>query len=144
ADLLARKAELLHFAGRWDEADKAVAGAVKADPKHVLALWVEAMLARDRGDLKAADAKVRAVVRVYSDTVDTPKEIKDSESLLVVGMASAENARWNNIADEFQVILQDLYGDSIKNDKNYWPAEWQAGLLLLEKYNRGEALDAFG
>src|SRR5262245_7294771 len=58
-------------------------------------------------------------------------------------MASAENARWNGLADEFQAILEDLYGDAIKFDKAYWPAELQAGILLLEKYNRGEALDAF-
>src|SRR5262249_15455556 len=32
---------------------------------------------------------------------------------------------------------------ALKNDKSFWPAEHLAGLLLLEKYNRGEALDAF-
>src|SRR5262249_19119428 len=37
---------------------------------------------------------------------------------------------------------QDVYGDAVKYDKMYWPAEYQAGLLLLEKYNRPEAIDA--
>src|SRR5262249_36870851 len=143
ADLLARKAELLHLRGQWDEAEKAADSALAGRSDHLLALWIKAQLHRDRGDLKKADTGMRAIVRAYSDRVNTPREIKGPDELLLVGMASAENARWNNIADEFQTILEDLYGDAIKNDKAFWLAEWQAGLLLLEKYNRGEALDAF-
>ncbi len=30
-----------------------------------------------------------------------------------------------------------------QEERTYWPAEYQSGALLLEKYNRGEALDAF-
>ncbi|MFO0925556.1 MAG: tetratricopeptide repeat protein [Gemmataceae bacterium] len=143
ADLLARRAELLHLRGRWDEAAKAADAALAANDRHLLARWVRAQVFRDRGETKAADAEVKRIVRLYSEGVNTPNEIKDPESLTVVGMASAENARWNGLADEFQAILEDLYGDAIKFDKTYWPAEWQAGVLLLEKYNRGEALDAF-
>ena len=142
ADLLARQAELLHLRGRFDEADKAVAAALASNDKHILALWVRAQLFRDRGQFKAADTEVKRIVRLYSEGVNTPNEIKDAEQLVLIGQASAENARWNGIADEFQAILEDLYGDAIKFDKNYWPAELQAGLLLLEKYNRGEALEA--
>src|SRR5262249_28392289 len=87
--------------------------------------------------------EVKRIVRIYSDVVNTANEIKDPEELVIVGQASAENARWNGLSDEFQAILENLYGDAIKFDKAYWPAELQAGLLLLEKYNRGEALDAF-
>jgi tetratricopeptide (TPR) repeat protein len=143
ADLLARRAELLHLRGRWDEADKAVSAALAAKDKHLLAHWVRAQLYRDRGEVKKAEEEVKVVVRIYSEVVDTPNEIKDSDSLVIVGLASAENARWNSISDEFQVILEDLYGDAIKKEKTFWPAELQSGLLLLEKYNRGEALDAF-
>src|SRR5439155_13079137 len=49
---------------------------------------------------------------------------------------------WNNLSDQFEFILNEVYKDALKNDPNFWPAELQAGLLLLEKYNRGEALDA--
>lgn len=143
ADVLARQAEMLHFRGRWDDADKAVAAALEQQPNHVLARWVKAQLFRDRGDVDKANTEVKAIVRHYSNALETPQEIKAPEALVIVGLASAENARWNNISDEFQVILQDLYGDALKNDKNFWVAEHQAGLLLLEKYNRGEALDAF-
>lgn len=142
ADLLARKAELLHLAGKWDDALAAANAAVEAKDKHLLARWVRAQVYRDRGDAAEADAEVKRLVRIYSDVVNTPDEVKDPESLVIVGLASAENARWNGLSDEFQAILEDLYGDAIKFDKQYWPAELNAGLLLLEKYNRGEALDA--
>ena len=58
-----------------------------------------------------------------------------------------ENARWHNLSDQFEFILQTLYVDAEKEaDKAkepLWPAEYQAGALLLEKYNQPEALDAF-
>jgi tetratricopeptide (TPR) repeat protein len=143
ADLLARQAELLHLRGRWDEADKAMAAALAIKDTHLLAKWVRAQLYRDRGELKKADAEVKSIFRLYNERVDTPNEIKAPDDLLIVGLASAENARWNAIADEFKTILEDLFGDALKNEKAFWPAELHAGLLLLEKYNRGEALDAF-
>ncbi len=143
ADLLARQAELLHFRGKLDEAMKAADAAVAQKDKHVLAHWVRAQVFRDRGDTKEADAEVKRIVRIYGDVVNTADEIKSPEDLVVVGLASAENARWNGLADEFQAILEDLYGDAVKFDKDFWIGEYQAGLLLLEKYNRGEALDAF-
>ncbi len=143
APLLARKAEVLYLRGKWEEAEKAADSALASEPEHFGARWVRGQVYRDRGDVKQADAEFRRIVRAYSNRVDTPKEVKDPEELLIVGQASAENARWNNLSDEFRTILDDLYGDAIKGDKAFWPAEWQAGLLLLEKYNRGEALAAF-
>src|SRR5205807_1866950 len=47
------------------------------------------------------------------------------------------------LSDQFTVILNDVYGDALKNEKAFWLADYEAGTLLLEKYNRGEALDAF-
>jgi tetratricopeptide (TPR) repeat protein len=143
ADLLARQAELLHLRGRWDEAGKAVESALAVKDKYLLAHWVRAQLYRDRGDVKKAEEEVKLIVRIYSAVVNTADEIKDSDSLLIVGLASAENARWNAIADEFQVILEDLFGDALKNEKAFWPAELHSGLLLLEKFNRAEAVPAF-
>src|SRR5262249_43318106 len=70
-------------------------------------------------------------------------DIKDPDELLLVGLAGAENARWHNLSDQYRIILNDVYGDALRNEKVFWPAEYQAGMLLLEKYNRGEALDAF-
>src|SRR5262249_51280534 len=82
-------------------------------------------------------------VRTYSERSNADDDIKDADQLLIVGLAGSENARWNNLSDQFSFILSDVYGDATKYDKDFWPAEHEAGMLLLEKYNRGEALDAF-
>jgi tetratricopeptide (TPR) repeat protein len=143
ANLYARRAELLFLRGRWNEAEKAAARAVEIDKDHFQAHWVQAQLSRDRGDLKKADAEFRWFVRTYTARSDADKDIKDPDELLLIGLAGCENARWNNLGDQFQFVLTEVYGDALKAEKNFWPAEYQAGVLLLEKYNRGEALAAF-
>src|SRR5262245_41679301 len=40
ADLLARRGEVLHLRGRWDEADQAATAALALTPDHFLAQWV--------------------------------------------------------------------------------------------------------
>ncbi|MGL4550630.1 MAG: tetratricopeptide repeat protein [Gemmataceae bacterium] len=143
ADVHARRAELLHARGRLDDAEKAADAAVALKDAHLPARWVRAQIYKERGDIKKADAEHLAILRAYNNSLETPDAVKDSDWLLVVALSSAENARWKAIADEFQTILEDLLGDSIKAEPAFWPAELHAGLLLLEKYNRGEALDAF-
>jgi len=143
ADLHARRSELLHLGGKWDEAEKAINRALELDKDNFLAHWIQAQLFRDRGDLKRADAEFRWFVRTYTARNEADKDIKDPDELLLVGLAGSENARWNNLPDQFQFILNDVYGDALKAEKNFWRAEYQAGALLLEKYNRGDALAAF-
>jgi tetratricopeptide (TPR) repeat protein len=143
AELHARRAELLYLRGRWDDALSAVEKALAIKPENFLARWVRGQIASDRADLTRADAEFRWFVRTYSERSNKDDDIKDPDELLLVGLAGAENARWHNLSDQFQVILRDVYGDALKADKGFWLAEYQAGILLLEKYNRGEALDAF-
>ena len=101
-----------------------------------------AQIYRDRGDLKKADAEFRWFVKTYSQASDKDKDVKDPEALVLIGQAGTENARWHKLADQFEFILQEVYGDALKADKSYWPAEYHAGMLLLEKYNRAEGLAA--
>jgi cellulose synthase operon protein C len=143
AGLLARQAEVLYLRGRWDEAEKVANAAIDADKNQFLARWVRIQVYRDRGDLKKADAECKWFVRTYTRRDQNDDPIKSPEELLLVGLAGAENARWNNLADQFTFILQDVYADALKYDKDFWPAEYQAGMLLLEKYNRPEALASF-
>jgi cellulose synthase operon protein C len=143
ADLNARLAELLYRRGKWDDADKAAEAALAIDKDHFLARWIRTEIYRDRGEVDKADKECRLFVRTYSNRVNTDKEIKDPDELLLIGLAAAENARWNNLSDQFETILNDIYGDLLKADKTFWPAEVQSGILLLEKYNRPEALGAF-
>src|SRR5207302_1317570 len=117
ASLLARRAELLHLRGRWDEADQAISQALALQPEHFLARWVKASILKGRGHLKEAESEFRWFVRTYTARSDADKDIKDPEELLLVGMAGAENAQWNNLSDQFQFILTDVYGDALKYEK---------------------------
>jgi tetratricopeptide (TPR) repeat protein len=143
ADLIARRAELLYLLGKWDDAEKAAEEAVKIKDEHFLARWVRTQVYRDRGELEKADKECRWFVRTYTARSNADNDIKDPDELLLVGLAGSENARWNNLSDQFDFILNDVYKDALKYDKSFWPAECEAGVLLLEKYNRGEALKAF-
>jgi len=142
-DLLARQAELLYLRGKWKDAEEAAGKALQGSKDNFLARWVRAQVYRDRGDTTAANREFVWFIRQYSDRSGSDKEMKDPEELLLVGLAAAEDARWNNIAQRFRVILNDVYGDALTNDKEFWPVEYQAGMLLLEKYNRPEAQEAF-
>jgi tetratricopeptide (TPR) repeat protein len=137
ANLLARRAEILYTRGRWKEAREAADSALAANPKQFAAHWVRVQVFRDQGELDKAQEEVRWFLRAYN-----ADEAKTAEELLLVGLASAEHARWNKLADEFKTILTDVYGDALKAEPDFWFAEYEAGVLLLEKYNRGEALDA--
>lgn len=143
ADLLARRAEILYLRGRWEEAQRFAEAAIRYHPEHFLARFVRGSLARDRGDLKTAEAEFRWFVRTYTQRSENDDDIRDPDTLLLVGLAGCENARWNNLPDQFPFVLNEVYADAIKLDKDLWQAEYLAGALLLEKYNRGEALTAF-
>ena len=142
-ELLARKAELLYLRGRWDEAEAAADTAIKKKTEQFLARWIKAQILRDRGKLEDADQAFRWFVRTYSARSEADKDIKDPEELCLVGLAGVENANWHSITDQFSFILNDVYADALKADKDYWFGELYAGELLLEKYNRGEAVSAF-
>jgi tetratricopeptide (TPR) repeat protein len=143
ADLLARQAELLHLRGKWNEAEKAADAAIEIEKNHFLARWLQAQLYRDRGELKKADEAFRWFVRIYTERSNKDDDIKNPEELALVGLAGTENARWHNLSDQFDFILKEVYKDALKYDRDFWPVEYQAGMLLLEKYNRPEALAAF-
>lgn len=143
ADLLARRGEILYLQGRWEDALASAEKALGLAEEHFLARWVKAQVQRDRGEQKEAETECRWFVRTYTKRSDNDADIKDPEHLLLIGLAGAENARWNRLADQFPFILNEVYGDALKYEKDLWQAEVQAGQLLLEKYNRGEALRAF-
>ncbi|HEX3149165.1 MAG TPA: tetratricopeptide repeat protein [Gemmataceae bacterium] len=143
ADLLAAHADMLFGMGRWDDAAKDADAAIKLKSDHFLARWVRARHIRDTGDVKKADAEMRWFVRTYTQRDNADKPITDPEELLLVGLAGAENARAHSLADQFRFLINDIYPDVLKFDPDDWRAEWHIGMLLLEKYNRPEAIQAF-
>lgn len=140
--LLARHAEVLYLRGRWDEATRAVDAALAVDKDNFQARWVQAQLYRDRGEHKKADEACRWFVRTYSARSDADNEIKSPDELLIVGLAGAENARWNHLADQFTFIVTELCVDALKNDKDFWPSEQLAAELFTERHNTPEAEEA--
>lgn len=139
ADLLAARADLHYKRGRWAEAEKDMEASLAIEKQQLLARWVRAQIARDRGDIKKADSEFRWFARLYNETT-----VKGADDLLLVGLASTEYSRWHkDLADQFNFIINEVYGDALKADKDFWPAEVNIGMLLLEKYNRPEADAAF-
>ncbi|HEV8061054.1 MAG TPA: tetratricopeptide repeat protein [Gemmataceae bacterium] len=141
-DLLARRAEILYLRGNLERAAKDADQAIALQPECFLARWVQGRIYWDRADFKKADDAWRWFTRTYNERSNKDKDIKDPDELYLVGQAGAEYAGWHSISEQFKFILTEVYGDALRADKNYWPAEYAAGLLLLEKYNRGEALSA--
>jgi tetratricopeptide (TPR) repeat protein len=141
--LLAQRADLLFALGKWDDASKDAEAALKKQDGNFLARWVRTRILRDKGDIAAADKEVRWFVKSYSDASAAGKEITDPELLLIVGQAGAENARWNNKPAQFKFILDEVCGEAIKTDPDFWQAEALAGMLLVEKHNRADAADSF-
>lgn len=143
ADLLAERADLRFSLGRWDDAKADAAAAMKIKNEHLLARWTLARVARDKGELADADQGVRWIVRYYSRRSQEDNDIVDPDELLIVAQAGAENARWHRITRQFSVVLNEVIKDALKSDPKLWAAESFAGSLLLEKYNRPDALEAF-
>src|SRR5262249_35243946 len=133
-ELLARRAELLHFRGRWDDAEKAANAAIAAQEGNLLAHWVLAQVQRDRGDLEKAAEQYLWFIRAYND-----KEFTDPDDLLLVGLAALQRARVLHQADQFGFVLNEIFKESLKLDKNFWPGEYEAGKLFLEKHNKADA-----
>src|SRR5262245_34308877 len=105
AELLAARAELLYFTGRWDDALEDVATVLKTKKDHFLARWVKAQIVRDKGDLTAADTEMRWFVRTYTQRSNNDDDIKDPNQLLIVGKAGAEDGRLKSITSKFSFIL---------------------------------------
>lgn len=142
-DLHACRAELLHRRGQWDDALAAADAALKLRDDHFHARWVRACVWDDRGELDKADAEFRWFVRTYTARNRARQDVKNADELLLVARAGAENARRHKLADQFRFILNEVVGDAVKADPDLWMAEELAGRLLLEKYNKPEALAAF-
>src|SRR5262249_6494593 len=76
------------------------------------------------------------------DKADEP--LTDPDELFAVAETSSEYARIKGISGDFKFILNDLIDDDIlKKNKDFWKGEALAGELLLEKYNRPDAITAF-
>ncbi len=138
ARLRARMGELEFGRGRYESAGAHAAAALKINGDEPLAHWVLAEVFRNRGKLKEADQEYRWFVRYYNRV-----QPKDAETLLLVARGAAQYARWNKVSQMFGFVINTLCPDALADDKQSWETWLISGDLLLEKYNRAEALPEF-
>lgn len=130
----AELARLAFDRGDYTAAEKAVEAALKARDNQFQARWIQAELLRVAGKLNEADAAYKWFVDYYNG-----HEVSDPESLHWIGLGAGQFARWNRLSDQFHFLVNELYPDSLKTASDFWPANYEAGLLFLEKYNQADA-----
>ena len=133
--VLAEAARLQFTIGRLEEAAASCEAALKADADQAMAHLVLAWLSTEAGDLKKANEAFRWFVRFYNR-----KQSTDAETLLLIAEGAGEYARWNSIASIFNFIINTLCVDALKDDPLSWQTHLASGSLLLEKYNRAQAI----
>ena len=134
ATLEAERARLAFAGGDYHTADQAVDAALKIDDKNVIARWIAAERHRVEGRLDEAAEAYDWFVDYYND-----HEVDDPEVVRIVGLAAAQNARWQRTSEDFDALVNDLYPSALDLDEDYWPAHYEAGMLFLEKFNEAEA-----
>ena len=132
----AERARLELERGGWDAAQAQVDAALGRDPDQPLARWILAELHRVHGRLDEANDGYRWFVRYYNAHQDS---LADPETMRWIGLAAAHYARWNRNSGQFHFLVNTLYPDALKLDKAYWPANYEAARLFIEKYNRATA-----
>ncbi|MCA9071961.1 MAG: tetratricopeptide repeat protein, partial [Planctomycetaceae bacterium] len=134
-DLLARLAEVYFHQGQYKNAQNVIDQVFKLDGQHPKAHLVQADLQTETGQLEKALENYVWFVRYYNRV-----QPKDAESLALVAKGSLQYARWKGSSQILKFVVNTLCPDMLKADKNAWEAHQIAGDLLLEKYNRAQAL----
>ena len=137
ADAVARLADLDFRRGRWDKADERVKLALKAQPDHVAARWVQALLLEAKGQKKEADAAFKWFIDHFNN--DKAKLSRDAEALLIIGQAAERyyraNARGEDLKETLEEVMNDLYEGALKADPRCWRSPLLQGRLFLSGYN---------
>ncbi len=133
--LLARRAELHLLRGQLADAEKVAERARRIDRENLLARLVLADVAAETGRLDEANESYRGFIRYYNE-----RQPEDAASLLLCARGSIQYARWNHNAQIFNFVVNTLCPDALKNDANAWQAHTLEGGLLLEKFNREQAI----
>lgn len=138
-ELLARRAELALAQGQLDQARDFSQQAIARDPNQLLARWIEARAADAIGDHESARRGHEWFVHFYNRS-----EIKDAESLWIIGQAATEHAartlRGRDQSEQLGVVLNGMFDAAAETDKDFWPAMYCSGRLFLEKHKKGDAL----
>lgn len=131
SDVQAEVARLYWESGELDKSAEAVKRSLALDDGQTLARWINAELARSRGNLEEALSAYGWFIDYYNqqDKIDGP------EDLYYIGQAAAQYARWTRNSSQFQFLVGELYPSVLKQDEGFWPAELAMSQLYAEKYN---------
>lgn len=135
AALLAERARLQLERGRLVNAKSDAESAIAHDPEQPVARFVRARVLAETGRIEEATAAFRWFVRFYNRVQPT-----DAETLIWVARGAATYARWESISQIFHFSVNTLCPDILAADPLAWEAHWICGALLLEKYNRAQAI----
>lgn len=132
---LAETARLQFMTGQMDAAMASCQAALQVDADLPLAHLILARIRTETGDLNGANNEFRWFVRYYNR-----KQPTDADTLLLVAEGASEYARWNSNSRIFNFIINTLCIDALKDDPLSWQSHFVSGSLLLEKYNRAQAI----
>lgn len=135
AELLAWLAEVQYRTGRYSEAEKTAEKAIRIDADQPRARLVLADVYTETGRIDRALAGYRWFVRYYNRV-----QPEKADTLLLVARGALQYARWKSVSQIFRFVINTLCPDALKADENCWQAYHLSGDVLLEKYNRAQAL----
>ena len=140
-DVWARLADLQFEHGRWELAEAAARRAIQADPDHLRAHWVLGRLDEARGRREQALATYKWFVDLYNGRRDQLR--KDADALVMIGQAAERyyraRARGEDLADELNNVINEIYEGALAADPNCWQAAWHEGRLFLAGYRERSA-----
>ena len=124
--------------GDYEAAGRHADASLSLDDDQFAARWIVAELHRVSGRLEEAEKAYRWFVE-YPTPAD---QIDEPESLMWIGRATAQLARWNRPSRGYDYMVNRLYPRVLQLNKHYWPAHLERALLLLEKFNQEHATDS--
>ncbi|MBY0585549.1 tetratricopeptide repeat protein [bacterium] len=134
-NLIAAQARIARLQGRGEESLAALEKAKEDHPDHLGVRWEHVETLMEMGQDDSVLPLLEWFVDFYNDHQPT-----NAEDLVLVARGAAEYARRTRAADEFEFILNTLLTDARAADPVYWPTDALAGEILLEKYNKAEAI----
>jgi len=137
-DVDAETARLAFERGDYPRAEAHAEAALKQQPNGILALWIQAELHRTAGRQSQAAEICQRLVELHNET-----KLDDVEQLRWIGRAAARHAAWNSASGQFRFLTTAFYPDLLAVAPDFWPAHYDAGRLLLAKYNQGDASKQF-
>lgn len=134
----AEAARMAFERGDHEEAERLCLTVLDRNPDNIAALWIQAELHRTAGRRNEAATICERLVKTYNES-----KIDDAETLRWIGLAAARHAQWNSASDQFRFLTTAFYPDLLALEPDFWRAHYDAGLLLLKKYNQADATKQF-